>query len=160
MNTLVKTDVIKFELIKQYLWKILFYLLAPIRMLIHRPITFIYYILSLYIAVAVIVYFIIRVKYPFWSKQPVFHAGIWMLYPWRFWRPSGILIQPNELIKFYKSSAVRKKPYSDWIIRDIVRYKNASLDKYRENELNECNEFLKKNFYHRTMNGDVEYRPV
>ena len=67
------------------------------------------YILLSIFSLLLILYFIYKIKYPFWSRQPVFHYH--NLFYWI--KPPGIIqSQRPEINKFYNSKITFKSIYN------------------------------------------------
>jgi len=142
--------------------RILWNIFAPLRVVIrmgrrsiNNPGRVFFGLLGLYFAIAFSVYLVIRIKFPFWSRQPVFHAGLFMLKPWQFWYPVGII---RNLSRAELCTETSKKPFFQWYIRDIIRYQWKHPSRYSKTELKECLDFLTENFYSQKKNG-VKYCP-
>lgn len=143
--------------------RILWYIFAPLRAIIrfmrwsiHNPSRLFVRFVAVYLVVALSVFLVVRTKFPFWSRQPVFHAGLFMLKPWQFMYPVGVIRDPScrEL-----TAEISREPFSRWYIRDIVRYQWKHPSRYSKTELGECRDFLAENFYSRRRNG-VKYCPL
>ena len=93
------------------------------------------YILLILSIILLLVYFVYKVKFPFWSRQPVFHHhNLWYWY-----KPPGI-IQPEkpEMNKYYvpsihfkeisKMTDVEKNEFYQLIHNNFLPYKNELYD--------------------------------
>lgn len=144
---------------ERFVW----YSFAPIRGVIRvlrwycrNPSRVFIHLTAVYLVAAVSVFLVVRAKFPFWSRQPVFHAGLFMLRFWWFLYPIGVVQNSShrELI-----AEISREPFSRWYIRDIVRYQWKHPSRYSRSELAECRDFLADHFYSRRRNG-VLYRPT
>jgi hypothetical protein len=91
------------------------------------------YVLLIMVIILFLLYFYYKIKYPFWSRQPVFHFHN-LLY---WYNPPGIIQHEKpEMNKYYKSD---------------IHFN--SFDKLKENDKNDFYNFIKNNF----MPNSYEY---
>jgi hypothetical protein len=80
------------------------------------PITSLYLIFSFII---LFIFFYIKIKYPFWNIQPVFHPYDY----WRYYTTSSFVINYYPVkTKYYKPDLIRTIKYSDMTEDEINRY--------------------------------------
>lgn len=101
----------------------------------------------LYIFTLSTILLFLRIRHPFWSKQPVFHLHT-LLYGW-WWFPRGILYPSGKVLS--------KRDHTRWMITDRLRYRFIHPSILKSYETNMILDLLDS---HYLKDQDANYSPT